>query len=854
MTPGTKLGPYEIVAQIGAGGMGEVYRARDPRLGRDVAIKVSAERFSERFEREARAIAALNHPNICTLFDVGPNYLVMELIEGEPPKGPLPLEEALRIAAQIADALEAAHERGIVHRDLKPGNIKVKPDGAVKVLDFGLAKVAESQAEARATDSPTLTMAGVVMGTAAYMSPEQARGKPVDKRSDIWAFGVVLYEMLTGEQMFRGETVSDTLAQVLTKEPAWNRVPAKAQRLLKACLERDPKRRLRDIGEAWRLLEDSPEPPTAAPSLSWLGIAGWGVAVAMAGLAWWAPWRTPPAAPERVRLQLLPSENLSTSVAHALSPDGRKLAYPAIGADGVTRLWIRDLDSLEAHALPGVQLRSDPPPPFWSPDSRSIAFDSDRGLQRADISGGPAQSLWDGFAIGGAWNRDGTIIFGIATRLGGLMRVSAGGGTASRITSADHSSRGTQHTYPVFMPDGRHFLYLQTSDQPQDTGIFSGSLDDPPERQNSKRVLATDFAVTYVPSLDSKHGHLLFLRDAKLMAQPFDAGQLQSSGEPVEVADQVGSYVTFGFFSASSNCRLVYRTGGTNSRLTWLDREGKVLGAIGEAGRFAEAAISPKGTQAVVARGDVRNRDLWLLDFARDSSTRFTFGPWAANFPVWSPDGASLIYTTSPDGASFGLYRKPASGAGDPQLLSKAGSFSIPTSWSRDGRFLLYTEIDPKTKNDIWVLPLTGSGDAKPSRLVGTEFNEEQARFSPDDRRIAYVSDESGRNEVYVREFSLNSTGGKLLVSKGGGSAPRWRGDGGELFYLAPDGMVMAAEVGAGSPFQSGAPKPLYRMPAGATPGDVSADGKRFLVGVPVQQSAQTPFTVVLNWQAGLKK
>jgi Tol biopolymer transport system component/predicted Ser/Thr protein kinase len=874
LTAGSKLGPYEIVAPLGAGGMGEVYLARDPRVGRDVAIKVSTEQFSERFEREARTVASLNHSNICTLYDVGPNYLVMELIEGPTladriKQGRIPLEESLEIARQIADALEAAHEKGIVHRDLKPGNIKVKADGTVKVLDFGLAKVGGTPVVS-SDNSPTLsvaqTAAGVILGTAAYMSPEQAKGKVVDKRADIWSFGVVLYEMLTGKQLFVGETVSDILASVIKEDPDWEKVPAKAQRLLRSCLQKDPKGRLADISDAKLLLDDVPESvPTKRPWLAWSTVAL--LLIAFFLLAFVHFRDKAPIATEPVRFQIAFPDKVvpAGSEPFALSPDGRRLAFAGRGPDGVARLWIRSLDSLEVRPLLGSELNSSSVGfCFWSPDSRFIAFDAGGQLKKIDLSGGQPQILCDlsGSALGGSWNRDGTIILGNG---GGLMRVSDNGGDLTPLTRLDRSRQENEHVLPSFLPDGRHFIYFRNSGIPENAGMYVGSLDARPEEQRAKRLVKTLRAAVYAPSRDSSTGHLLFLREGTLLAQAFDDRRLELTGEPVAVAEQVNFFRAGGFFSVSTNGILAYRSGGAwlvhNQQATWFDRQGKVLGAAGEVGAQWGLALSPDGARAAYSSSQRITFDLWLLEFARGTNMRFTFGQGDSRDPIWSPDGSRIVFGSNRDG-TFNLYQKMASGIKSDELLLKSSEDKIPTSWSSDGRFLLYTVIDPKTKSDLWILPLQGK--RTPIPFLRSEFNEQDGHFSPDMRWIAYTSDESGSNEIYVQEFSQRSggasseTGGKLLVSKGGGSGARWRGDGKELFYRAPDGTVMALEVTAGPVFQAGTPKPLFLAQFTQAPlpdWDVASNGKRFLISIPSGGGGTpTPFTVVLNWTALVKK
>ncbi|MBZ5637081.1 MAG: serine/threonine-protein kinase [Acidobacteriia bacterium] len=866
LSAGDKLGPYEILAPIGAGGMGEVYRAHDPRLRRDVAIKVSAERFSERFEKEARAIASLNHTNVCTLHDVGPNYLVMELVEGHTlaerlKQGALPLDEALAIAKQIADALEAAHEKGITHRDLKPGNIIIKPDGGVKVLDFGLAKMGGTPT-AQSDNSPTLTVgatqAGVILGTAAYMAPEQARGKEVDRRADIWAFGVVLCEMLTGQKLFKGDDLSETLASVIKEEPKLGRAPAQTQRLLRCCLEKDPTQRLQSIAD-WRLLlDDSPASSSAANQGAggWIWKAATGVAVLIAlGLGGWMYFKTQPPA-QTSRFEVALPQNVSFSQYVSVSPDGRKLAFNSTGEHN--GLWIRDLDALQWRQLPGTDGAVSP---FWSPDSKYLGFGVQNQLKKIDVSGGPAQTLCmlPAGAVGsGAWNRDGIIIFG-GRGSGPLWKVSQAGGVATPITSVDASRGEAFHALPTFMPDGKHFIYLRNG-SPEVIGMYAGSLDTKPTEQSNSRFLAGQFAASYVNS------YLFFMRDNTLMAQPFDAAKLQLIGEPSPVAEHVGTTQSIGVFSVSPSGTLAYRAGAEtgNYQLTWFDRQGKVLSPFGQPGGDEDIALSPDGTHGAVRDTTTGGAgDLWTLDFARGVRTRFTFRQSAGSWGVWSPDGSRIAFSA---GTLFDtLYDKASSGAGDEkELLKEPGKIHFPTSWSRDGRFLLYYITNaPKTGSDMWVLPL--QGDHKPALLLGTDFNERQAAFSPDMRWIAYASNESGRAEIYVRPFLASGPSGapalgegKWQVSKDGGDFPIWRADGKEIFFQAPPAgsAKMAVEVKVnGAAFEAGIPQRLFQGPIDFG-WDVAADGKRFLMSVlPLgQQAAQVPITVVLNWPTQLKR
>jgi eukaryotic-like serine/threonine-protein kinase len=892
---GTKLGHYEIVALLGAGGMGEVYRARDSKLGRDVALKVLPDAFARdpdrmaRFQREAKVLASLNHPEIAAIYGLEDSdrshALVMELVEGPTladriKQGRIAIDEALRIAKQICEGLEYAHDRGIVHRDLKPSNIKVSNDGAVKILDFGLAKAVEGDdSSIDLSTSPTIsymaTHAGILLGTAAYMSPEQARGKSVDRRADIWAFGCVLYEMLTGKCTFAGETVSDTLAAVIKEEPNWAQLPAgtpmRARVLLQRCLQKGPKQRLRDIGDARISLDEvlagAPEPSScvAAPTSLARRALPWALcAAALAGFAALAfiHFGEKPSVGEPVRFQIpLPEKVLlPPGGAFAVSPDGRQLAFFAVQPDGVPRLWIRALDSLEARPLPGSESLNNPAPFFWSPDSHYIAFSAGTQLKKIAVSGGPAQTLCDipRNAVGGSWNKGGVIIFGQLSA--GIMRVSASGGSSSPLTTLDPSRGEINHSFPSFLPDGRHFLYLRRSTQPENGGVYVGSLDVKPEEQDSSRLLATASEPVYVPSLNPESGQLLFLSEAKLQAQPFDASRLQLTGEPVPVAEQVGSYRDYGFFSASTN-GLVYRAAGAGGTvLTWFDRAGKALGTVGDLGSYATPAFSPDGTRAAIARRDplIGNWVTWIFDFARGTSAKFTFGSSNEYFPAWSRDGTRIFFASDAKGV-FDLYQKLASGANEEEPLLVSSENKYPTSVSPDGRFLLYFVIESNRRYGLWVLPL--GGNAKPIPFPKTEFNECDGRFSPDGYFIAYRSDESGHFELYVRKFTPDSSGtgfrtkGKWQVSYGGALRQRWSADGKELFYVTPDGKVMSSAVTLSPTFQAGTPKLLFQSPAqpGRPTGDITADGRRFLFPVPADPAAQPPFTVVLNWQAGLK-
>ena len=875
LAPGAKLGPCEILAPIGAGGMGEVYRAHDSRLDRDVAIKVSSERFSERFSREAHAIAALNHPNVCQVYDVGPNYLVMELVDGPTlaeciRKGAMPLDEALKIARQIADGLDAAHEKGIVHRDLKPGNVKIKPDGTVKVLDFGLATAGRA-AVAQSENSPTLTEAteaGTILGTASYMAPEQAAGKPVDRRVDIWAFGVVLYEMVTGKRPFRGETTTEVLASVLKEEPKWDQVPAQIQHLLRRCLEKDPQHRLRHIGDVMALVGEPlaiPQNPAGRKRWLWPSVAALLLIVTTAALGYVNTRGRPLDVQEPERRYQIPIPENTFVGPFAVSPDGRWLVFRA--TDATPRLWLRTLDSLEAHPLPGTENAMPARSLFWSPDSRFIAFAGvDGKLKKIDAAGGPPQNICDlpvGY-LGGSWNVDGVIIFGSQ---GGVLRVSAGGGTPAAVTVTDAARTELSHVSPSFLSDGRHFVYFAASGNPENQGIYIGSVDAKPEDQPRRRLLPAGFSPLYAPSADTGSGQLLFLRQGTLLAQTLDARRLELTGEPVPIAERVGGTPAdyTGFFTASATGVLIYRNlvGDEISQLTWYERQGKPLGVAGEPRSYTNLLLSPDGTRAsVVVAGDI-----WLVDLARGTSIRLTTAGALVSSPgVWSPDGSHIAYTANPGGV-LGIYQKASSGAGTEELLWKGDGLAGPTHWSSDGNFLVFGVVGPKTGPDVWALPLK---DRKPFPVLNSEFSEIGPRFSPDNRWIAYRSNESGgKYEIYVTPFtpqtSPRSSGAaaRWPVSKGGTAGmPRWRSDGKELYYLTADGKIMAVEITTNPSFRAHEPKILVQTPAGfvrgAFPGalgDVAADGNKFLLAMPVDRRG-TPqdFTVVLNWTAVLKK
>ena len=866
---GARLGQYEILSALGAGGMGEVYRARDTKLKRDVALKVLPEGFAgdadrmARFQREAEVLASLNHPNIAHIYGVEDGAIVMELVEGESPKGPMPFDDAWKIAMQIADALEYAHEKGVVHRDLKPANLKVTHDGrsadTVKLLDFGLAKVfspdsGEAEGGASVTNSPTLsvgaTVAGVILGTAAYMSPEQAKGKRPDKRADIWSFGVVLYELLTGERMFTGEDVADTLAQILTREPDLGKVPAKVRRLLRECLQKDPRLRLRDIGDARRLLEESAPDSPRAPlrsRLSWAALSAVLAVIAVTlGLVTWKHVGEEP--PPLTKLFFpLPKETYEPGrpPSTAVSPDGRHVAVVGV-VDGKSELWVRDLDNpapqrLVADGASGT--------PFWAPDSRRLGFFAEGKLKKLDMSsGGPAVTIADAQAttggIGpwnGSWNKDNVIVFGRISSA--LFRVSAFGGSPVRLTEIDGTHHETAHFAPWFLPDGHHFLYVALSADSENRRVFVADL-----ASRTRKPLPIEGTRTIYVS----PGYLLFARDGALMAQRFDADKLETTAEAAPVAEQAdsgyaGAGITVGYFSASQNGVLVYTSGRapTGVQLTWFDRTGRRLETAGAPTELGSFSLSPDETRVAFTRRDLQagHYFLWTRDLARGAESRLTTSrlPPLGGGPAWSADGTHIFYAA--DGK---IVQKAANNTGGEEVVDVPAR--QPVDASRDGRFLF--TVTPRA-NDIWVLPLFGDRKAFP--YLQTEFQETQPRLSPDGRWLAYQSNESKRNEIYVISFPQPTE--KWQISTDGGQAPVWSRDGRELYYYAGNGKIMAVDIKPGTRFQFGVPKALFeaRTQSNNVHIDVSKDG-RFLLPALVEPESSTPMTVVLNWPALLTK
>jgi serine/threonine protein kinase len=841
---GKTLGHYQITSQLGKGGMGEVYRAHDTKLNRDVAVKVLPPEFVNnpermgRFRREAQLLASLNHPNIAGIYGVeespSTNALIMELAEGETladciSRNPVPLMEALPIARQIADALEAAHEKGIIHRDLKPANIKVTTEGVVKVLDFGLAKALDGEAaEADASKSPTLSMAatraGLILGTAAYMAPEQARGSGVDRRCDIWSFGVVFFEMLSGKRLFSGETISDTLAAVLRADIDWSllpkTIPTKTQALLRRCLTRDRKLRLQAIGEARIAIDEYLNNPAASSEV---------ILVENPVI--------------RFEVSTPPTADLSSV---AISPDGLYLAFVGL-SEGQQKLWLRPLDQLAARPLAGTEGARNP---FWSPDSRSIGFFAEGKLKRIDVAGGLPQVVANALhGSGGTWNRDGVIVFSPAVG-SPLFRVPASGGESVVVTRVDPPLQ-MQHAFPHFLPDGRQILF---SSWGTEFGIYLGSLDS----AVSRKLVLGEAAAYALP------GYLLYTRQGVLFAQGFNSSSGDLSGDLIQVADSLVSISTFGpgLFSVSETGILAYRrSGGPGLRqLAWFDRAGKEVGKLGlpDSNNLVYPEISPDGQRVAVGRAVHGNRDIWVTETARGIPIRFTFRPGFSGNPVWSPDGNWITFSSANQGVA-NIYRKNSTGSGDDELLLESPLNDFPLDWSHDGRFLLFARMDPKTGIDLWVLPLDGERKAVP--FVCTSFESDNGQFSPDGRWVAYQSDESGRVEIYVQQFP--DRGSKWMISIGGGIAPRWRRDGKEIFYIAPDGRLMSVPIrSAGQSLKAGAPIPLFetRIVYGGTTVRqkhqyaVAPNGRRFLINVIADEETISPITVVTNWTRALKK
>ena len=894
---GTKLGPYEILTAIGAGGMGEVYRARDTRLGRDVAIKILPQHLTEkadarqRFEREARAVSSLNHPHICTLHDIGhqdgTDFLVMEYLEGETlakrlEKGPLATTELLRIGIEIADALEKAHRAGVIHRDLKPSNIMLTKGGA-KLLDFGLAK-AEEESAAPALASLTqpvnplarstpVTAEGTIVGTFQYMSPEQMEGKEVDARSDIFSFGAVLYEMATGKRAFEGKTTASVIAAILEREPppissVQPMSPPALDRAVKICLAKDADERFQSAHDVKLQLEwireagsqaGVPAPVVARRKMRerfWISATT--LVTIIAALFAIGYFLRAPQPAQSVVAQILPPPNTNfvfggfDAGPPTISPDGKRLAFVAAGFDGKQELWVRPLDSTTAQPLAGTDGATFP---FWSPDSRSIGFFANGKLNYMDASGGPSLALADAArGRGGAWGPDGTILFSPNSRTA-LFRVPASGGTAQQVTKLNASDQEITHRWPQFLPDGKHFLFYSPTVATQAISTYADSLDGGAPQP----LLRADSNAVYAPP-----GYLLFVRQGTLMAQRFDPGSLRLIGEAMPLASdaEVDANIWRGVFSASSNGILVYEAGNALSleaQLLWFDRSGKQVGETGTGGDLYMPSLSPDGRKlaVTVTTPGVSPYNIWVYDLTRGIRTRLTFSPALDAEAAWSPDGKTIAFVSNRSGQSH-LYEKAADGTGSSSPLVVDNNSESRPSFSPDGRYLIFQRDlhqHAGSHFEIWALPLFD--DRKPFPVIqNPSFDAGDPALSPDGKWLAYVSTESGRTDVYIAPFLHGS--GKWQVSSGGGTWPRWRRDGRELFYFSLDNKIISAQISEqGASLVIGKVVSLFQtnpVPSSTWPYDVTADGSKFVVATQAASKTKQSLTLVTNWPALLKK
>jgi Tol biopolymer transport system component len=891
MHPGEKIGHYRLESILGNGGMGVVYRAEDLTLGRKVALKFLPDEFAsdqtaiERFRREARVLASLNHPHIGAIYgleDAGDvKALVMELVEGDDLSqcilpGGIPIDNALTIARQIAEALEAAHEQDVIHRDLKPANIKVRRDGTVKVLDFGLAKALDPASE-DATLTGIRTQADVIMGTPAYMSPEQTRGEAAGRQTDIWSFGVVLYELLSGVSPFGRPTTADTLASVLGAQPDYSllrsNTPANVRHLIRRCLEKDRKRRLQHMGdvrieveEALTALTTEPPPglPHASASAGAALMAGdgasqewrrWGrmavaatVLTAAAVVGYWSARLTrsaqpPPILRPEMRFEI-PTAAVEDAASLAISPDGQAIVFEGT-ADGKSQLWLHSLADSSARPLPGTESGSFP---FWSPDSVSVGFFADGKLKRIDVDTGSVRTLANAsIGRGGAWNRDGTIVFSPGTN-DALLRVSGLGGDPAPVTRLEPRQAG--HRFPEFLPDGRHFLYYVTG-SPESRGVVLADL----QGITPRRLFDADTAAVFAPS-----GHLFFARQGALHAQRFDPVTRELAGTAIALPEQVAvdSTVYRVALSASAVGSIAYRaTSSAGQRqFTWFDRAGLVIGTAGERmDGILSPSMSPDRRSVAFSRSVNGNQDIWLLDILSGDIKQFTFDPGIDFAPLWSPDNKRVVFSSNRSGV-FDLYEKPATGAGAEERLLASSENKFPVDWSSDDRFLLYVSNEPAMSYDLSALPLAKLRE--PLSVRRTSSEERDGQFSPDGAWVAYQSNESGRPEVYVQAFP--GPGGRWRISgEGGGAQVRWRGDGRELFYLALDGSLIATPIRVapdGRAIEAGPPTMLFRTRLGRGVQTsnrqqymVSSDGKRFLMNAIVEEAMRSPLNVVLNWR-----
>jgi serine/threonine protein kinase len=846
---GQRLGSYEITALLGEGGMGTVYRATDTRLNRAVAIKVSASQFSERFAQEASVIASLNHPHICQLYDVGPNYLVMELVDGTPLRGPLPLKQAVEYAGQMLEALDAAHRKGITHRDIKPANVLVTKQG-VKLLDFGLAKRRGPLEESDATLTAALTGKGEILGTLQYMSPEQLQGKDVDARSDLFSFGCLLYEMVTGKRAFEGQSAASVIAAILEREPVPLEAAHPLDRVLRRCLAKDPDHRFQnalDLKTAltWALEQSSI--PAEPRSRRWWIVAAVAVLVLGALGTWQLSLLRNPLADQHVfRFQFQPPEGGRFVLAgafgggFAVSPDSQTTAFVA-NVDSSIGIWVRSLDATQAHLLPGTNGAINP---FWSPDNKSIAFSAGGKLRAFDLLHGTLSNLCDtpGAFLGGAWSADGRIVFA-SRESGGLFQVAESGGAASQFTTPDRAHGEVTHSWPQMLPGGR-FLYSERSIDSENETVYAATVRDPLRRirlLSSARGLS---GASYVRGNDAKD-YLFWFRGTTLLGQQFDADKLQLTGDSFSVADPAAEV------SVSSRV-LVYAPSPPSRQFQWFDRAGRQVGVLGETGEYVFSRISPDGLHVVAVR--VGPGDIWLLETARGIASRLTSRGIHLS-PVWSPDGRTILFST---GTPFNLFRIPAEGSGGEERVLESENRQQPTDWSKNGRMILFNETSPDTGTDLWTLEMNPDGKpkpgAKPQPYIRAPFNQTLGRFSPDMRWVAYQSDDSGRSEVYVDSFPEAHK--KVQISTAGGRYPEWRKDGQELFYVSLEDKLMAVTMKPGpDSTEPSLPHELFALPrdtVGLSPFDVAADGQRFLMSVTADKVE--PLTVIVNWSSLLRK
>jgi eukaryotic-like serine/threonine-protein kinase len=869
LSSGFRLGPYEILAPIGAGGMGEVYKAKDTRLDRNVAIKVLASSVSEdpklklRFEREARTISNLSHPNICALHDVGHqqniDFLVMEYLEGETlanriAKGPLPLDQVLQYGIQIADALDKAHREKIIHRDLKPQNIMITKSG-IKLLDFGLAKWSVSKTATAESQVPTkehsLTVDGRLVGTLQYMAPEQLEGKEIDERVDIFAFGATLYEMISGQRLFGGTSQASLIASILsTDAKPLTASPPLLDYIVRKCLAKNPDDRWQcahDLSTQLKWIANSTSQPVVTiqkqKRTSWYERLAWiGVIAALGALLFqYASKRPPEVLP--ISLSVPPPENTLFDSTISVSPDGRRLAFVATDASGKNQIWIRNLDSLNSRALAGTDGAEYP---FWSLDGNSLGFFADGKLKTISISAEESETLCDApHPSGGTWGKNDVILFSVSAGAG-IYRISSKGSTATVVTSPTQSE--TSYRFPSFLPDHQHFVFYAISNNITESGVYVGSLN----FKETHRLVISDSGAIYI------NGHLIYERAGTLWGQPFDTDHLKITGEAFPISEKpwYNALITGVSAFSAGNDVLAFRSGGVlKTRFVWLDRTGKELEEVAEPGVYFEPSLSPDEKHISLSAMYFQNvtSDIYTLDLLRGTFTRFTFEPEAETTSLWSPDGKYIVYSSFPEG---GIYKKLANGTGKAELLTKLDAFGIPEDWSMDGRYISFSQLDFKGyKSDVWILPMDGS--RKPFPYLQTKYFENDSQIAPNGKWLAYASDESGRFEVYVQSFP--SPGNKVQISTSGGVCSKWRKDGKELFYISPDKKIMSVTINDSPNFEPSVPKALFQTQIVSNIESrnhyvVTADGQRFLVNTLQKEIATAPINVVVNWSATLKK